>query len=209
MKRALLLANALALLFIVSWTALRAKDQQPAGPQPDLTPAERQAAVTLAREALQAKGLYQGKVFLSKVEVFRNADDKGERLVFVTHYRYEGNAALQAVVDLSARKVLSAEALPRFPTPLAPEEAARATELARNHPLVQRMVEEYGKPLTLEALAIVSSEESDPAHTHRVANIFFHEGGYYLTSPHVDVDLTTEQVLIGDRSRPTRGPRHP
>jgi hypothetical protein len=209
MTRALLVGNLLVLAFIVAWVTLGAKNQTAGGPAFAMTAQEEKVAADLAEAALKGKDLLRGKVYLSKIEVFRDPGDRASpRRAFVTHYRYEDNAALRTIIDLDRRKVLDVEVLADFPTPLAPQEAARAVELASAHPEVKKLLA-GSKGITLEALPVHSSIEGEPAYKHRVVNIFFREGGYYLMgAPLVDVDLTTETVLVKDvpagKDRPHR-----
>src|SRR5262249_33302509 len=103
-----------------------ARPPQPGG----LTDADRAALAQLAEQALKAKGLWRGKVYLTRVEDFTDLQEgKSSRKAVVIHYRYDGNAALLTRLDVDRKEVLGVEEEPHFPTSLAPEEIRRAGEL--------------------------------------------------------------------------------
>ena len=200
MTRAVLVSSSLVLLYVLTLAAAGDGDPGPPGPA-ELTVAERKAVRELAEQALKDRGLLQGKVCLTNVEVFADpADRASPRKVIVTHYRYEGNTVLQTSVDLGRRRVVSVETAAGLPTPLAPEETDAAVRLARGHPEVQKFLARAGASVTLEPLVVHSGMPGDPAFKHRVVNVLFRQGGYYRNRPAVDVDLTTETVYFyGDR----------
>jgi hypothetical protein len=195
MTRALLVGNGLVLLLVISLTSLGAREGDPDPDDPAaLTAAERKLVVDLAEQALKAKDLLSGKVYLTRIEVFHdNKDGRSPRKAIVTHYRYEGDLALLTHIDLGRKKVLYVESLRHFPTPLAPEEREQAIKLARAHPEVQKLLKQSGS-VQLEPLPIDYGMEDDPAHEHRVVDVLFRQDGYYLRAPNVHVDLTTERV---------------
>src|SRR5262245_10100183 len=120
--RVVLVAGALAVLFSLSTQLMGARQAQDLPGSSELTAEEEKQAADLAAAALRDRGLLKGKVYLSKLEVFRDAAANGSRRqVFVTHFRYDGHEAVQTRVDLTRGAVTAVEVLPNFPTPLARE----------------------------------------------------------------------------------------
>jgi hypothetical protein len=162
----------------------------------ELSPTEQAQVRQVAEEALKAKGLLQGKVFFTGLEVLLDgaAPTPGRR-VLVQHYRYDGDLTLLTSIDLARKEVLQVEAVPHSPTSLAPEELERAERLARAHPEVKRALARHKGPTEVDALLIFTSVRDAPTYNHRVVHLFFREGRTYLLyAPIVEVDLTTETV---------------
>ena len=200
MTRTLLLGGGLLLLLAVSYRTCGSQDES-MNDLLQLSPAEKQAVVDLAEKELKDREMLVGKVFLSKVDVFHDSHDRASpRKAMVVHYRYVDNAGLVCGVDVGRRKVLKVEVIAGFPTPLAPEEQAQAEKLAKAHPKVKALLDEYGGKVQVESYLAHSSVPSDPAFSHRVANMAFRLDGDYLRAPNVDVDLTDGRVLFPDRT---------
>lgn len=158
---------------------------------------DRAAVRQLAEEAIKAKGLYKGKIYLTQIEVLRDGSGKSVRHhALVTHYRYDGNLAIVTSVDLDRAEVTKVEAIPNLPTSLAPEEAAEAERLARASPEVAKALAKY-RTIKVEADAVVTYTVVPDGfgYNHRLVRLFFRHGrDYLLHAPNVDVDLTTGAV---------------
>jgi len=200
MTRTLLVGSVLLLLFAASYRTCGAPDEPVTDPL-QLTAAEKKAVAELAEKELKTREMLVGKAYLSKIDVFRDTHDRASpRKAMVVYYRYVDNAALIVGVDVARNKVVKVEAVAGFPTPLAPEENARAERLARAHPKVKAFLDEHGGRVRLESYLAHSSVPSDPAFSHRVANMAFRLDGDYLRAPNVDVDLTDGRILFPDRT---------
>jgi hypothetical protein len=164
----------------------------------EMTAAERALVRDLAERALKERDLFKGKVYLSRIEMFRDTADKtAERKALVTHYRYDGDQALFTSVNLSRKQVTGVEVLPHFPTSLAAEELAEAEKLARGNAEVKRALGRHFPTAEVDALLTYTSDAKSPAYNHRVVRLFFREGRTYLLyGPGVDVDLTTGRVRV-------------
>jgi hypothetical protein len=175
-------------------------------PQVDLSDADRTALAKLAEQALRDKGLWRGKVYLTRVEVFTDRQQgKASRKALVIHYRYDGDAALVTRLDVDRREVLGVEEEKHFPTSLAPEEIRRAAELARADATVKKALAKYGGPGKFEVDVVHAFTVNPEAfgYGHRLVRVFFREGRrYVLYAPNVDVDLTTEQVRAVRNDKP-------
>jgi hypothetical protein len=199
MARTLLIGCVLLVLFAASYRSCGAPDELGGDPQ-QLNAAETKLVLELAESELKGREMLVGKVVLSKIDVFRDTHDPASpRKAMVVHYRYVDNAALLTGVDVARKKVLKVEVVAGFPTPLAPEETARAEKLARAHPKVKAFLDGHGGRIQVESYLAHSGVPSDPAFSHRVANIAFRLDGDYLRAPNVDVDLTDGVVLFPDR----------
>jgi Cu2+-containing amine oxidase len=136
---------------------------------------------------------------VTNVDLVRDkADDaeSEERLAMVTHYRYEGDLAIQTLVNLTEKKVVSLESIPHLPTPLVAQEFSLARELALSRADVKQALEEYRDRLNVEALVVRTASEDDPLFGHRVVRLLFRVGQDYLSTPIVMVDLTEKKVII-------------
>jgi hypothetical protein len=185
---------------LVFWAVSCGASGEPAGDVLQLTAAEKKSVIGLAEKELKEREMFVGKVYLSKIDVFRDSHDRDSpRKAMVVHYRYADNAALITGVDVARKKVLKVEAVAGFPTPLAPEEINRAVQLAKAHPKVKAFLDANGGRIRVEAYLAHSSVPSDPAFNHRVANMAFCLGEDYLRAPNVDVDLTDGRVYFPDR----------
>jgi hypothetical protein len=185
---------ALGAAWLLAPAALAADERGPA--LLELTDKERSIVVGLAESALRERGLLKGKVYLTRVEVFRDtADRESERNALVTHYRYDGDVTVFTSVNLGRRRVTSVQSEAHFPASLAPEELAEAEKLARAHPEVKRALAKYGPGVEVDALLTYTADPKSPNYNHRVVRLFFRRGrDYLLYGPGVDVDLTAGTV---------------
>jgi hypothetical protein len=201
MFRSFRLGAGLALAACLGAPAAGAGEGSDAPAPLELTPAQQTQVRQLAEQALQAKGLLQGKVFFTGLEVFvDSASPKPARHALVQHYRYDGDLTLQTSIDLDRQRVTKVEAMPHSPTSLAPEELERAERLARGHAEVKRALARAKGAVEVDALLIFTSVANAPTYNHRVVHLFFRQGrDYLLYGPIAEVDLTTETVRV-DRS---------
>ncbi|MBI3411509.1 MAG: hypothetical protein HY040_24540 [Planctomycetes bacterium] len=169
-----------------------------------LTPDERQPTLELAEAAIKKAGLLKGKMVLTSSEVsYNRRRGKTERMALLTHYRYDGDVAIQTSIHLGKREVLKVEAVPHMPTSLALEELAVAEKLARAHPSVAKALagEKDADKIEVDALMHYTTDEKSPSYQHRVVRLFFRQGRTYLLyGPVIEVDLTTETVRVEEQA---------
>jgi hypothetical protein len=167
----------------------------------ELTTAEQATVRELAEQALKAKGLVKGKVYLTRIEVFRDTSAKtNQRNALVTHYHYDGDLAILTSINLGRKQVTKVETIPHLPTSLAPEELAAAEKCARADPEVRKALARYPAPLEVDALVVHTVVPNAPTFHHRVVRLTFRQGREYLLyGPVVDVDLTTGTVRVERR----------
>ncbi|MCC6416619.1 MAG: hypothetical protein IT429_00040 [Gemmataceae bacterium] len=175
-------------------------DVREADPLPSfiLTPAEVETARDLAERKLEARGELGGlgKVVFCKVELLPGPHaDAPQRLLRVTHYRYEGDQTIRTSVDLTRGEVRNVDVALHVPTPLAPEEAAHAEALARADARLKGVFARHGARLQVETIPC-NPVEGDPLFGRRLAHILLGVEGAYLTAPRVLVDLTNDAVLV-------------
>jgi hypothetical protein len=185
-------------LGVVLYCAGAVGDEPSANPYV-LTPAEKDMVQGLAELALKDRGLFQGKVVLTSLEVFRDSRDQvSDRRVLAIHYRYDGDLALLTSIDLGRKKVLRVQEVPHMPTSLAPEEFVLAEKLARADPAVAKILAGYGpEKIEADSLAHFTADPKAPGYQHRVVRLMFRQGRTYLLyGPMIDVDLTTGQVRV-------------
>jgi hypothetical protein len=189
--------RAIVVGLLFSLTGARA--QGPAGDL-DLTPEEHRLVLDLAQQALKDKNLLKGKMVLTSLEVLRNTKDReSPRNALLIHYRYDGNLAIFTSVNIGRRAVTKVETEAHFPTSLAPEEVARAIELAHASADLRKALAKYGPPEKLEVDPLVAhtADPQSPVYGHRAVRLFYRQGRTYLLyGPTVLVDLTTETVRV-------------
>ena len=137
------------------------------------------------------------KIYYTKTELLPDSQaETDNRVVVVTHYRYQGNQAILTYVDLNARKVTEVAREVNLPTPLAHEEFELAVKLARQHERVAKLYEQFGKDLHVEGKIGWPATIADPNMPHRNVYLLFRVGADYLNGPRVIVDLVNETVRI-------------
>ena len=196
-RRSALLA--VVALGCVAAARLGAGDDNDGVPGPEQLSAEERAAVRkLAEQALKARDLLKGKVYLTRVEVFYDGR-REERHAIAIHYRYDGDLAMLTHIDVGTMKVTAVETVPHLPTSLSPEELAESEKLARGNREVARALAKYGPDAKIEvdAQMAITAVPDAPGFHHRVVRLFFRRGREYLLyAPSVDVDLTTRTVEV-------------
>jgi hypothetical protein len=189
-----ILAAALAAL-LLSGTMAAADDPR------DLTPAEEKAAPALAEKALKDRGLWQGKIYLTNLDVLLDEEaqppDRYARLIY---YRYDGDLGVIVLVHLGKLSVADVSSHPHMPTSLAAEELAAAEKIARADPEVKKALAKYKHLDRIEVDILVAQivNPDVPGYQHRVARLFFRDSqrNYLPYVPMVDVDLTTGEVRL-------------
>jgi Cu2+-containing amine oxidase len=175
-------------------------------PAPALPPFELSADEVRTARDLAELGIAQAphpdslhdRTYFTKVELLPDSQAQTkQRLVLVTHYRYRGDEAILSMVDLNRHEVVKVETVPHLPTPLAPEEVARAQQLARTDPQLAEVFNTQGLKVEAKVLYV---PQHDPLFGHRVVALLFSTGGNYLRGPEVLVDLTPETLRIDANS---------
>lgn len=165
-----------------------------------LTPEERELAARVAAEAIEERGLLTAApLYLVDLELVRTKlEEAGApvRQALVTHYRYEGDLAILALVDLGAPQAVQIDTVAHLPVPLAPEELENARRLALGNPEVREALTPYRGQVEVEPLLSRAAAETDRFFGHRVVRLLFRVPTGYLDAPIVYVDLTTEEVVI-------------
>ncbi|HET8921858.1 MAG TPA: hypothetical protein VFN26_02560 [Candidatus Acidoferrum sp.] len=139
-----------------------------------------------------------------------------ERYAEVIFLRYENEAGVRALVDLSRRNVIEATQITADQVPLTDSDLAEASRLALSNPEVKKALgpeaERFRPPepetsaestrerkvdqYIIRGLPIRTLDENDPCWKHRCLQLLFRRGDVYLTRPVVVVDLTAHQVRL-------------
>lgn len=169
--------------------------------EPDtLTSEERAIATRLAEEAVWPFRT-EAPMYLVAIELVRPKTPEESRQAFVRHYRYDGDLAIQTMVDLARRQVVSLDTVPHLPLPFVAEEVEHARRLALADPRVRRALDPFLDELRVEAIPVRTVSPEDPLYRRRVLRLLFRVPRGYLEEPVVLVDLTGERVII-EQSRP-------
>lgn len=167
-----------------------------------LSEEESRSAQALAEGALHRRGRLRrtGRTPLVQADLYRDKEGEKEkppsRRAMVTHYRYDDDAAIVTILDLTRQEVVRVEEIPHLPVPLSLEEFERARELAFSDASVRSALPDGGEPPVVEALLIRGESPDDPIFGHRVVRLLFRHGADYLSQPTVTVDLTDERVRV-------------
>jgi len=166
----------------------------------ELTPAEQKVVRGLAEQALKARDLFKGKIYLTRTEAFREVTGKAPRhLAILTYYRYDGDLGILVNVDLDRKEVLGVEAIPHLSPSLIPQHSAEADKLARANPEVARFLARYGPAakIDVDSLVVFTTVKEAFGYHHRVVRLHFRQGrDYLLYAPLVEVDLTAGAVRV-------------
>lgn len=202
-------------LTLLAFVSVAAAAQERRLPLDPLTGAERETAVSVAREHSRVRAFVErGRSRLIYSEFISVKDGQsGEprgRFADVLFYRYEDDAGLRALVDLEARRVSDVAPVSGRSVPVTAEEVAEAARLALASPVVRRLFgdelqgfEPAARPPTLEelnrprigGLRTLGGTPTDPCARHRCVVLFFRTGNRYIHMNQVVVDLTTNEVL--------------
>jgi Cu2+-containing amine oxidase len=167
----------------------------------DLTAAEQSAMLNLVEKTLRSQKLWQGKIYLTNIEVVPdNRAKPPERYALVSYYRYEGDLVIRATVHLARMTVTDVQLHEHMPASLAPEELVEAEKIARTNPDVKKALAKYKHVDKIEVDAMVAqiALPEVPGYHHRVIRLFFRDDkrNYLQSVPMVDVDLTTGEVRL-------------
>jgi Cu2+-containing amine oxidase len=162
---------------------------------------ETKAVCATAENALKARGLWKGKIFLTNVEVVLDrASEPAPRYALLTYYRYDGDLALLLTLRLDNVEVTTIETRPHLPTSLTVDEMAQAERMAREQPAIKKALAKYAHldKIEVDTVAARIIDPAVPGFQHRVARLFFRDGqrNYLQFVPTVDVDLTTGDVRM-------------
>lgn len=186
-------------------------------PLDPLTPQER----ALGEEVARANGavkefLARGRtrmIYSEFISVKREAaqTEPSGRFADVLFYRYDDDAGLRALVDLTARAVLDVVPVPGHSVPLTADEVEEAARLALASTDVARLLGENAGsfrpargPATreqlndnrIEGLRTLGSTPADPCTRDRCVVLFFRTRNRYIAMNRVVVDLTTRRVMV-------------
>ena len=130
----------------------------------------------------------QDKSVVTEVSPIR-AEQPGEtQQARVSRYDYATGLTFSTVVDLAERDAVDIKAEANVPTPLAPEEIARAVEIAAQAvPQLQS-----APPNQIQLLPILDTAPQSTTYAHRLV-VVWREGA--ASSPRVLVDLSMEEVV--------------
>ncbi|MBE1495579.1 hypothetical protein H4696_002679 [Amycolatopsis lexingtonensis] len=150
--------------------------------------AERMVELALSQPKLRER--LGARWQLIGVSRFRDKGDEAWSFV-VTAFDYEGNRAIDAVLDGRREELVAITETVTQP-PLATAEVEKAVELARGDARLDR-----AELAELEAMAIQVAPEGLPeaAANHRLVEVLFGACGQRLPRHRIWVDLSTEQVL--------------
>jgi hypothetical protein len=124
------------------------------------------------------------------------ARGKGEEVVEVLFFKYEGGVTIRAAVDAKSGEVLEVEELRAYPTPLASDELAEAVRLAGEQSEAVRKLIAGARPgdIVNRAFAPVISDPKDSRYGHRIAVLTVYHKAERLRAVKVEVDLTVASV---------------
>lgn len=190
----------LCCMFLVACATQPATKSTTTSHPSDLTEAQRAAAVRLAESGPDFQALAAPQpAHVVDVELIRlkdpeTGDESATRQVLVTHYVPATDVAVLTLVDLSAERVVSTEAIKSLAVPLSEAEFNRARQMALEDPQISRVLD--GREVEVEAQLSRTSDAEDPQYGHRVVHLLFKTPSGYLDSLTVEVDLTTNIVDV-------------
>ena len=192
-----------------------------------LTVQEKQSAENVASaDARVSKLLGTGRRQLVSVELFpvkppaeQMAAAAAGRQIALNRYaeviflRYEREAGVRAIVDLTKQSVIEVTQIAADQVPLTETDLAEAARLALADPEVSRALgadasrfrpessaertkTPQAEQYVIEGLPVRASRRGDPCWRHRCLQLLFRTGDAYLMKPVVVVDLTSHQVRV-------------
>jgi hypothetical protein len=139
------------------------------------------------------------KVVLARMSKFQEAtsDNQGEEIIESLHYRYDDGKTLRVRMSAKSRALVGkVEVEEAYPTPLAPEETARALALAREKsPPIEELFRTKGEAaLIVSFLAPVISDPKHPLYGQRLAIIQVIPKKEPEKGANITINLTKETV---------------
>ena len=222
MKARIVITGAFALA--LATLAFAQERPQPPGPRPadPLTDAEREKAVSIAREDGVHRGqLSKEKYSLVGVELVVLKDsaaktapepDPAMRHASVLFYRADHNDGLQVLVDLNGGRVRESKTVRGESVPIGREEVERAAQIALRSDEVTKLlgaatdsfhvgIARSDEDNTIEGLRAVGADPQDPCTRQRCVDLFFRVHGNYVAGRRVTVNLSTSAVRVQSTKR--------
>jgi Cu2+-containing amine oxidase len=134
-------------------------------------------------------------------EVVSNVQAVGktsDRRAMVTLYRYDGNVAVNRLIDIDSGRVIQDTRLPGGAAPVAPVETEYATMLLRNNEQVRQLLAAVGDDATFLFRLATTTEQGDANFGKRVVRASISTpNGYVGGAPTILVNLTDGSVSVG------------
>jgi hypothetical protein len=177
-------------------------------PRSSLTPEERARAVQLAVPQAPVISLFAlqpnaarppsapNRVVISNVQAV-GVGKTDKRLALVTMYQYEGNIAINRLVDLSTGVLVSEERVPNGSAPIAQVEIDYARSLVLADERVAALLSPFHDAATLEFILTTTADPNSPFYSKRVFGVLIKTpGGYLSVRQRIYADLTDGKVVI-------------
>jgi hypothetical protein len=137
-------------------------------------------------------------------EVVTNVEAVGvgksdSRRAVVTLYRYDGNVAINRLIDIDSGRVLRDERLPNGAAPVAEIETEYATTLLQANPRVRQLMAAIGNDAAFSfRLAPQTADRRNALFGKRVVSAqIYTADGYVGGAPAILVNLTDGTVIVG------------
>lgn len=205
MRTPRLLASLTGAILLASAAAALAQEHPAANlpvPRTGLTPEERARAIQFAVPSpptISVFGLAPDastpRTVISNVQAV-GAGKTDRRLAIVTVYQYQGNTAVNRMVDLGSGEILNEERIPNGAAPLAPVEIEYARSLALADERVAKLVAPFHDTATLQYLLTTTADQSSPLFGKRLVNVIIKTPRGYLSGPRILVNLTDARVTV-------------
>lgn len=167
-----------------------------------LSTEEQALALEIGEAFLVSRGAIvqeDGRYFAIGAELFRDKQDTiPTRKAVATFYRYAGDLTLLSYVNLTTRQVFDVDSIANLPTALSAAELERARRLALDDTRVVSALGQYVDSVTVEGLVLHAPTAEDRFFGKRVVTLLFRVGRDYVKTPDVIVDLTDEEVMVGE-----------
>lgn len=176
-------------------------------PPPDLTDAERNRAIALAKAEIEEHLTIEGdsRIALVSAELLPQKDDE-PRAALMSYYRYADDAALLITIDLESNLVIRARVRPENVLPLGDEENEQARKLALETEELKRLIGDSIDKVQVNSLVIRPQREQE-GFGHRIAHLFFLIDGEPLDRMAI-VDLTINKVKVAPLEEPSDDDDH-
>jgi hypothetical protein len=201
MKRSMFVGFSIVWMLLIGGCTATPKSTQTLVASDDVpTDLAEEARLLAEQHPTLASIMLKARVVYISTETTRWKTKDGEedlrKIFLVSHYRYDNDAAIRSLVNLSDATVLDQREIPHLPVSLAQEELDTASALALKDARVSDALGSDRESVEIEALVIRSASEDDPWFGRRVVQLLFRVDRDYRHSPRVVVDLTNNVVLI-------------